>query len=117
MAKCEGCKWFGREPDGNDGCALGLKRSSGACEGYSRPVEESCRQCEYHIGMGQCKLNLEKECAEDHHGMYTLSRATKRDCEDCDSFRGGRCVKKREPEALCMDYTWWPAVPNWGTEA
>lgn len=110
MKNCESCKWFNK-----DECAMGLESST--CASYAKPVEESCRQCEWHLGMGQCRLNLEHECAEDHYAMYTLARGVKRDCGTCDSFRGGECAQGRTFSGYCMGYTWWPVVPNWGTKA
>lgn len=111
MAKCENCKWNDKE------CLMGLEVET--CDGYAKPVEENCKGCEWYLGMGQCRLNLENECAEDGHSFYQLNGNIQRDCKDCDNFVAGSCtVSNRDPKNadVCQDYVWWPVVPNWGSK-
>lgn len=109
---CENCKWHDGE------CILGLGNRT-TCGQFAWKVQESCKGCEWYLGMGQCRLNLDNECAEDHYSFYQLNENIQRDCRDCDNFRYGECqVSDRLPDKAdtCQDYTWWPVVPNWGSK-
>lgn len=115
---CKGCKWFDKE------CVMGLECPVNAlrCDYYRRKVEDRCTYCDFYLGRGSCLLNLEKECGEDGHRMYTLGGTVIRQCEYCDNLRQGKCVagnnpKKEDNQNMCQQYDEWPLRPNWGSEA
>ena len=106
---CNGCKWFA-----NGECVMGLECPvTYECEDRRKPVEESCALCEYYLGMGRCTLNLEHECAESRREMYTLMKAVKRSCKECDRYINGKCSKGFTVKG-CEAFVSWPKVPNWG---
>ena len=114
---CNGCKWFV-----DNECVMGLYCPvTYECEDRRKPVEESCALCEYYLGMGRCTLNLEHECAESRREMYTLMKAVKRSCSECDHNINHDCTVGiaihftdiRQSER-CEAFVSWPKVPNWG---
>lgn len=36
-------------------------------------IKKNCTNCDYHLGSGYCRLNSEKECAENEFELWKIS--------------------------------------------